>query len=144
MTDSIQHVHQKKEGTSILSVERILSISLRTWKKRMIRWQKLFHCKMITDVISILSLGKLMPLSLCVCVCVSGGGGSERVLFPVHLSQDIGCPVNGIREEHSRNNKKDERKTLLSVDRIENPSSKQSWITTIMWLQTGTNISSVN
>lgn len=43
--DSIQHVHQKKEGTSILSVGRILSISLRTRKKRMIQWQKLFHCK---------------------------------------------------------------------------------------------------
>ena len=67
------------------------------------------------------------PFSVCLCVCFGGGWvWSERVLFPVHLSQDIGCPVNGIREEHSRNKKKDERKTLLSVDRIENPSSKQS------------------
>lgn len=41
-------------------------------------------------------------------------------------AQDIGCPINGIREQPSRNQKKDERKTLLSVDRIENPSSKQS------------------
>lgn len=45
LMDSIQHGHQKKEGTSILSVERILSILWRTWKRRMIQWQTLFHCK---------------------------------------------------------------------------------------------------
>lgn len=44
MMDSIQPDHQNTVESSIPFEGKILSISLRTWTRRTIQWQTLFHC----------------------------------------------------------------------------------------------------